>query len=624
MQFNKQQEEIINTIDGNVAVIAAAGSGKTSSLTERIKNMVDNYSIQPSSILAVTFSRKAKETIVNRLEKLGVINVNVETFHSIALKIITFASTKKFNVWTLQWEKEKVINDICSSLGLCSNPEDVPFNEIMTFIALQKTNMLKPTDELIYKDDIPFSKEDMKKIYVQYEDYKKKKSYIEFDDFLNIVNDIFDERPDVLQKYQNVFQYVLVDEFQDVSMAQSLFLKKLNANNTLIVGDPLQAIYSFRSGDSKYILNFDEDYKDVKVINLNTNYRCSKDIVTTANILASSIPDSQDKNYVESIAAKEKYKMPELRHFFSDSEEYEFIAKKIDELKVQGYNYNNVAILARTNAQLQKLETVLHKSNVDFDVVEGKLFTEQMEIKLILSYLRLSVYENDDESFMFLYNKPNRWLNKKFLEETKENSIKRNVSLYNAMFTIDRRNWRFKNGIDEIHEVINYLQNKKYKNVGELVHYLRERLDIDTFVTKGKQSDDGKYTEQIENLNSFEEMCANYTTIKDLITYLDKMNKDMENIKKDSVKLLTIHKSKGMEFPVVFIIGCNDGILPHAKSDDLYDEKRLLYVAITRAEKELYMSYADLSNGGFKDVSPFIKDLGNTVKKIDNVDQKEK
>ena len=625
MKFNKQQEEIINTIDGNIAVIATAGSGKTSSLTYRIENMVGNHNIPPSSILAVTFSRKAKDTIIERLKVLGVINVNVETFHSVALKIIGYAyGINTFKVWTTQWEKEKVINDTCLSMSLCSDATDVPFNEIMTFIALQKTNMLKPTDELIYKDDIPFSKEDMKKIYVQYEDYKKKKSYIEFDDFLNIVNDIFDERPDVLQKYQNVFQYVLVDEFQDVSMAQSLFLKKLNANNTLIVGDPLQAIYSFRGGDSKYILNFDEDYKDVKVINLNTNYRCSKDIVTTANILASSIPDSQDKNYVESIAAKEKYKMPELRHFFSDSEEYEFIAKKIDELKVQGYNYNNVAILARTNAQLQKLETVLHKSNVDFDVVEGKLFTEQMEIKLILSYLRLSVYENDDESFMFLYNKPNRWLNKKFLEETKENSIKRNVSLYNAMFTIDRRNWRFKNGIDEIHEVINYLQNKKYKNVGELVHYLRERLDIDTFVTKGKQSDDGKYTEQIENLNSFEEMCANYTTIKDLITYLDKMNKDMENIKKDSVKLLTIHKSKGMEFPVVFIIGCNDGILPHAKSDDLYDEKRLLYVAITRAEKELYMSYADLSNGGFKDVSPFIKDLGNTVKKIDNVDQKEK
>ena len=625
MKFNKQQEEIINTIDGNIAVIATAGSGKTSSLTYRIENMVGNHNIPPSSILAVTFSRKAKDTIIERLKVLGVINVNVETFHSVALKIIGYAyGINTFKVWTTQWEKEKVINDTCLSMSLCSDATDVPFNEIMTFIALQKTNMLKPTDELIYKDDIPFSKEDMKKIYVQYEDYKKKKSYIEFDDFLNIVNDIFDERPDVLQKYQNVFQYVLVDEFQDVSMAQSLFLKKLNANNTLIVGDPLQAIYSFRGGDSKYILNFDEDYKDVKVINLNTNYRCSKDIVTTANILASSIPGSHDKNYVESVAAKENNKIPELRHFFSDSEEYEFIAKKIDELKVQGYNYNNVAILARTNAQLQKLETVLHKSNVDFDVVEGKLFTEQMEIKLILSYLRLSVYENDDESFMFLYNKPNRWLNKKFLEETKENSIKRNVSLYNAMFTIDRRNWRFKNGIDEIHEVINYLQNKKYKNIGELVHYLRERLDIDTFVTKGKQSDDGKYIEQIENLNSFEEMCANYTTIKDLITYLDKMNKDMENVKKDSVKLLTIHKSKGMEFPVVFIIGCNDGILPHAKSDDLYDEKRLLYVAITRAEKELYMSYADLSNGGFKDVSPFIKDLGNTVKKIDNVDQKEK
>ena len=186
------------------------------------------------------------------------------------------------------------------------------------------------------------------------------------------------------------------------------------------------------------------------------------------------------------------------------------------------------------------------------------------------------------------------------------------------MFTIDRRNWRFKNGIDEIHEVINYLQNKKYKNVGELVHYLRERLDIDYFVTKGKQSDDGKYTEQIENLNSFEEICSNYSSIFDLIEYLDQLNTDMENIKGDSVKLLTIHKSKGMEYPVVFIIGCNDGLLPHYKNiDHLDDERRLLYVAITRAENELYMSYVDIYNNKLMNKSPFMDDIKGTIKIIE-------
>ena len=335
-------------------------------------------------------------------------------------------------------------------------------------------------------------------------------------------------------------------------------------------------------------------------------------------MLASTIPDSQDKNYIESIAARENYKIPELRRFTTDTDEYVYIADKIHELKSQGYKYDDIAILSRTNAQLQKLETILHKLNVNFDVVDGKLFTEQSEIKLIISYLKLAIYENDDESFAYIYNKPNRWLNKKFLEETKKNSIKRNTSLYNAMFTIDRRNWRFKNGIDEIHEVINYLQNKKYKNVGELVHYLRERLDIDYFVTKGKQSDDGKYTEQIENLNSFEEICSNYSSIFDLIEYLDQLNTDMENIKGDSVKLLTIHKSKGMEYPVVFIIGCNDGLLPHYKNiDHLDDERRLLYVAITRAENELYMSYVDIYNNKLMNKSPFMDDIKGTIKIIE-------
>lgn len=613
MQFNKQQEEAINTISGNVVVVATAGSGKSTVLTHRIKNMVENHNIPPSSILAITFSRKAKEHIAEKLYELNIANANIETFHSLALKIISSAyGSNRFKVWTTHWEKEKVIQDICSSMNLCS-VLDTPYNDISSFIALQKVNMKRPIDSLVYPTKLPFKKETMKKIYQMYEDYKEQHHYIEFDDFLNLANKILDEDYTILSQYRNTFQYVLVDEFQDVSMSQAILLKKLNSKNTMIVGDPLQAIYSFRGGDSKFILNFDTDYDDVRIINLNTNYRCSEDIVKTANTLAKSIPDSRHKNYVESIANKTTFKIPELRHFKDDSDECNWIATKIGELKNNGYTYDDIAILARTNAQLQKLEASLHKSNVSFDIIDGKLFTELPEIKLIISYLRLAVHANDNEAFSYLYNKPQRWLNKKFYEEVEKNSIKKNISLYHAMFSIDRRNWRFKNGIDEIMEVINYMQNKKVSSVSDFVKYLRNRLKIDEFVTKGKQADDGSYIEQIDNLDSFENMCEKYTTIEELLEYLDELNQDMENTKDEKVKLLTIHKSKGTEYPVVFIIGCNNEILPHYKNENVDDERRLFYVAITRAEKELYLSYSDFYNNKYKSISLFIQDIQNTI-----------
>lgn len=612
MEFNKQQKEAINTIDGNVCVVASAGSGKTSVLVHRIKNMVENYNIAPSSILAVTFSKKARENIENRLNELSINGVNVETFHSLALKIIISQNgIDKYKVWTTQWEKEKMIQDICVSLGLCS-AQTVPFNDIFSFIARQKVNMLKPNDELIYDKILAFDKDDMKKIYKNYEIEKKKKSYIEFDDFLNMANEVLYTNTQILSMYQKQFKYILVDEFQDVSMSQAYLLKKLNKSNTMIVGDPLQAIYSFRGGNSKYILNFDEEYKDVKVINLNVNYRCTKDIVTTANSLASTISDSKHKNYVESIANNPSYKKPKLYNFINEYEEAEWLANKILELSDK-YSLDEIAVLARTNAQLQKVETYLHMNNIAFDVVNGTVFSELPEIKLLLSYFRLAVDEDDDCSFEYLYNKPNRWLNKKFLEEVKSNALKKHISFYHSMFVIERRNWRFKNGINEIYEVIDYLRNAKYSSVDELIKYLRKRLNIDNFVSKGKQADDGSTVEQIENLDSFENMCNQYTTITDLLNDIDELNEMVEINGEKKVKLSTIHRAKGLEFPVVFIIGCNDGLLPHQKSDDLEDEKRLFYVGITRAKKKLYLSYTDMYNANSEDRSPFIDDILDTI-----------
>ena len=616
MEFNNKQVQAINEVNGNVVITAVAGSGKTSVLSNRIVNMIDNHNIKPENILAITFSKKAKENMTKKLEELTPFAsfVNVETFHSLALKIIHSTYGNTYKVWTTQWEKEACIGEICYNLGLCDK-QDAPYNDIMIFITRQKVNMLKPTDNLIYGKGLPFSNDEMKNIYAKYEEYKTLNNLIEFDDFLNIACEIFKENTDILHSYQNSFKYILSDEYQDVSMNQNLLIEYLGRanNNTFIVGDANQAIYSFRGGRSEYMLDFDKNWENVKTMSLDINYRCSSDIVDLANEFALSIPESKHRNYTKAVADKSYLKKPEFDIYENSLDEGNNIADKILELCKDKYEYKDIAILARTNAQLQKFETTLHNKNVPFGIVDGRLFTELPEIQLLISYLKLADNTSDNGAFRYLYNKPLRWLSKKFLQEVESKTNRRNSSLYDAMFDIDRRNWRFKNGIDEIHEVISILQNKRYKNIGEMIKYLRRKLDIDNFVSKGNIGDDGM-SEQSENIDSFQDICKEFKTTKELLFYLDKLNDSMDNGDiNQKVKLMTIHKSKGLEFPVVFIVGCGDGLLPHYKSDDVNDEKRLMYVAITRAEQELYLSYSKLYNDRVYGISPFITDMNNTI-----------
>lgn len=614
MNFNSAQKEAINSIYGNYAVIATAGSGKTTVLTKRIENLVREHNIYPFNILAITFSKKAKESIQKKLLTLGISNVNVETFHSLALKIIIMKyGQDRYKVWTAQWEKEKIIQDTCVKLKL-STKDNVPYNEIVRFIAKQKVNMVSDLDNLICCIEDPYTEEAMTKIYSKYEEYRKARSYIEFDDFLNFANEILDSDEVLRKQLQNKYKFVLSDEFQDISMSQSLLLQKLNSTNTMIVGDPLQAIYSFRGGDSKYILNFDENYTQSKIINLNTNYRCSEDIVTTANALAKDIPDSKHRYYVESIASNDKYKTPEHRLFQNEYEEANWITEKIKQLS-SDYKYHDFAVLSRTNAQLTKIQSALHDNNIPFNVVEGSVFTDLSEIKLLLSYLKLSVNKDDNESFSYIYNKPNRWLDKKFFEEVENMALGKGMSYYDAMFIIARRNWKFKNGINEIQSVTEHLI--KIKNVVDKIQYIRKTLKIDKFVSKGKTSDDGGSVEQIENMDAFENMAKKFESIDKFIFYLNNLNNNNKNNTKNKVNLTTIHRAKGLEYPIVFIIGCNEGLLPHKRTDSIDDEKRLFYVAITRAEKELYLSSTLSYNSKENIPSRFIEVIKSTIKTIE-------
>lgn len=613
MALNENQIKAINKDNGNVAVIATAGSGKTTVIINRIKRLITECGVTPENILAVTFSKKAKENIQNKLpdECCG---VNVETFHSVALKIVQDYAHGTYELWVKSWEKEKCLFDICKGLGLCAVKEDMPYNDLLKFIATQKTNMRK-SDNLIYDIDLPFTNSNMKIIYDEYEEYKEHHAYIEFDDLLNMACEIFEESPETLEKYQNIYTYILADEFQDVSLNQALFLKYLSAknNNLFVVGDGCQAIYQFRGGVSKYLLDFDTEWAGADTINLNTNYRCSKDIVTTANELAKYLPESKNKHYVEAIANKKANSKPIYIECKTASEESNIVADEISKLIANGKKYEDIAVLARTNAQLQYFESEFAKRKIPYLTYSDTSFIEKAEIKLIISYIKLAFDTKTDSAFAFCYNKPNRWLNKAFFDEVSTLAKKKHCSLYDAMFMIDRRNWRFKNGIDEIYETVNKMQNKRFANMGEVVHMLRRDLNIDDFVSRGKLNDDGRYAEQIENLDTFEDTCKQFKTYTELKSYLlDIQNSDIQTDDK-KVSLMTIHKSKGLEFPVVFLVGCSEGLLPHSKATDIDDEMRLMYVGITRAMDKLYLTSNLFYNSRNLMSSSFIDLLGDTI-----------
>ena len=273
--------------------------------------------------------------------------------------------------------------------------------------------------------------------------------------------------------------------------------------------------------------------------------------------------------------------------------------------------------MARTNAQLQLFESKLASNNIQYNVFNDTTFIERPEIKLALMYIRLAHDTNDDEAFSYIYNKPLRWLDKKFLAETTEQALRTHKSLYESMFKISRRDWKFKGGIDEIAEIVITIQKGKYKTIGEELQALREIVEIDKFVSRGKISEEGDAVEQIENLNTFGEICNQFTDFDEFNKYIVNIKENNLQESSERVNLMTIHKSKGLEFPVVFLVGCSEGLLPHRKSTDINDEKRLMYVGITRAMDRLYLTSNNFYNASPMEVSSFIEMLGDTIERSD-------
>lgn len=587
--LNKEQVKAVKHINGPMLVLAGAGSGKTKVLTSRIAYLIEN-GISIDNILAITFTNKAAKEMKEREIKLigyDAKSIQISTFHSLGLKII------KENYARLGYKSNFVILDSDDTLTVIKkimkdlnlNPKFYNARDIRNKISSAKNELMDPDKYSRVEFD--------SNIIEVYRKYNKKlliNNSVDFDDLLILPIKLFKNYPDILKYYQDKYKYVLIDEYQDTNEAQYIFSKMLcnNHKNIFVVGDNDQAIYAFRGANYKNILNFEKDYPDAKVIILEENYRSTQNILDAANSVIRHNKMRKDKNLWcnNDIGSKVKYVKLE-----SDKDECSYVSDKIKELHDNNVNYEDIAVLYRTNAQSRLIEEEMLKNGIPYRIVGSFYFYNRKEIKDLLCYLRLINNNDDDVSLLRVINTPKRGIGDKTIENLTNVATEKGISLFEAIEA--GKELTFKNMILEMKE--------KCENLT-----LTEMVDLvlDMSGMRKEYSEDKSLESEIrmENLEEFKSITKGYEEEYGVISLTDFLNEvaivsDIsEHQESDNkVSLMTIHSVKGLEFDNVFIVGMEEGIFPHYNSINegtiaaIEEERRLCYVAITRAKKNLWM-----------------------------------
>ena len=600
---DKQYEAVVNT-EGPCLVIAGAGSGKTKVLTHKIAYLIQDKNIAPWNILAITFTNKAANEMKERAARLvgdQAKDIWMGTFHSICVKIL------RNHIDRIGYEKSFVIFDTSDQRTLIKrcmkdlNIDDKMFTDrgISSEISNAKNEMLEP-DQYAMKAKGEFRKEKISEVYDLYQKRLKENNAIDFDDIINFTIKIFNENEEILNYYANKFKYILVDEYQDTNKAQFTLVKNLASihQNITVVGDNDQGIYSFRGADITNILNFEKDFKGTRIIKLEQNYRCTGNILKTAN----SVIKNNETKYEKILCTKND--IGELPKFYTADNEYDegrYIADQIEHLKRQeNYKYSDFAILYRMNTQSRAIEEILRREGVPYKIVGGLKFYERKEIKDIISYLRLIQNTADNLSLIRIINEPKRGIGKTSLDKISDLAIDNQTSMYEIIKYADQyglnrvylNSREFINTIEELRSKIDSVSLSEFvKLVYKKTGYMKA-LEIEKTIESENR---------IENLEEFltvtmefeEEEAEN--TLQNFLEGMT-LSSDIDNVddEEESVTLMTLHSAKGLEFPVVFLVGMEEGIFPGYKSigeqSDLEEERRLCYVGITRAKHELFLT----------------------------------
>lgn len=591
-KLNDMQRKAVLQTEGPVLILAGAGSGKTKALTHRIAYLICEKKVSPYNILAVTFTNKAAEEMTERVAKLLVHTNNNEhknqreqsriqwmgTFHSICVKILRreiheLGYSQSFSIYD-ETDSLALIKKIMKSLGV--DPKQYNPRKVKNYISSAKNELI---DSNNYQNFIEgHFQEIVSKIYTQYQKELKEANALDFDDLIMKVVELFQNFPNVLEKYQEMFKYILIDEYQDTNTAQYKLVKYLakKYQNICVVGDDYQAIYGFRGANFKNILNFEKDYPEAVVIKLEQNYRSTKNILSAADKIIKQNFNRTNKTLWTQNDTGSPVSIYEAAN---EHDEIEFILNEIQSL-IQSKcatGWNDFVILYRTNAQSRVIEEVLMNYGVPYRLIGSFKFYERKEVKDILAYMRLVANPGDKVSLERIINIPSRGIGTKSLVELQgpKAEIKNPKIL------------KFFSMIDEFRNMAKKL------NPAELVDYVSEKSGYKLWLDDG--TEEGKI--RLENINELKSVAEGTATLDDFLERVSLVS-DMDNYDKlaDAVTLMTLHNAKGLEFPVVFIAGVEEGLFPHSMAlmepMEMEEERRLCYVGMTRAKNRLYLTHA--------------------------------
>ena len=590
-QLNDMQKKAVTCTEGPLLVLAGAGSGKTKVLTTRIAYLINEKNVDPSSILAITFTNKAAKEMKDRVIKLiGNIgySMKISTFHSFGLSIL------KEHCDLLGYSKNFTIIDSDDSMTLIKkivkdlNLDSKIFNPkmIRNKISGAKNELMDPAEY------VRFANTDMEeKIVSVYERYQKRlklNNSFDFDDLLMLPIKLLKENPDVLKQYQEKFKYVMVDEYQDTNQAQYILTKMMSAKykNICVVGDNDQSIYMFRGANYRNILNFEKDYKNTSVILLEENYRSTKNILDVANSIIKNNKSRKDKTLWTNNDDGLKIK---YHRSSNEKDESFYVVSEIKKLLNNGVPLSEIAVLYRANAQSRNIEEVLLRDNIPYKVVGAFYFYNRKEIKDLIAYLKLIYNHNDDNSLTRIINVPKRGIGLKAIENLNTKAMLEEKSLYDSLST--QKELDFKRLIDDLSK------KSETMSLTELVDCIlndskmKEELELEKTIESEVR---------LENLEEFKSITKSFEESKGIVSlgeFLEEISlvSDVEEYKNNTnvVTLMTIHSAKGLEFDNVFLIGMEEGLFPHANclndAEELEEERRLCYVAVTRARKRLWL-----------------------------------
>lgn len=602
--LNDKQYEAVTKTQGPCLVIAGAGSGKTKVLTHKIAYLIEHEGAKPWDILAITFTNKAANEMKERITNLigeAAKDIWMGTFHSICVKILRrfidrIGFDSSFIIFDTS-DQKTLVKGCLRDLGI----DDKMFTDrsVLSEISNAKNEMLEP-DQYQLRANGDFRKEKIATVYELYQKRLKENNAIDFDDIINYTIKILLENPDIMEYYSNKFKYVLVDEYQDTNKSQFTLVTMLASKhgNITVVGDNDQGIYSFRGADISNILNFEKDFPGTKIIKLEQNYRCTGNILKAANAV---IKNNEVKYKKELWTQNEEGNLPKVYQAKNEYDEGAYVVEQIEHLKREEYyKYSDFAILYRMNTQSRAIEDILRRENIPYKIIGGLKFYERKEIKDIIAYLRLIQNGNDNLSLKRIINEPKRGIGKTSLDKVEQLSMQTGISMYEIIKNAEQY------GLNRV-----YLNSREFVNCIEELKAKKEELPISELIkqtlkksgyTKALENEKTIEAEnRIENLDEFltvaiefEEQEAENT----LSAFLEgiTLSSDIDNLEEDEdyVTLMTLHSAKGLEFPVVFLVGMEEGIFPGYKSisepTELEEERRLCYVGITRAKEHLFLT----------------------------------